>query len=173
MQNVVYNEGNGNKHINKEKTYEKMDARSLYGVVYDDFVKNGANAQDYSGSCGAQLRWSMSTTTGVLTITWSGPMDDYNYSAPWYNYYIRNYLEKIVVSPGCTSIGATAFSQLSELTDVTLPDTVASLGDECLKSCKKLTSITMPGVKLLGKQCFWNCKGFPVHLTYDGNWSGN
>lgn len=119
---------------------------------------NGANAQNYSGSCGAQLRWSMSTTTGILTITGSGPMDDYSYSAPWYTYYIRDYLKKIVVSPGCTSIGATAFSQLSELTDVTLSDTVASLGDECLKSCKKLTSITMPGVKHLGKQCFWNCQ---------------
>lgn len=37
-----------------------------------------------SGSCGPNLQWNLDKATGVLTISGTGPMEDYGYSAVWY-----------------------------------------------------------------------------------------
>ncbi len=79
---------------------------------------------DNSGSCGDNATWTFDPGTGVLTISGTGPMEDYGYSAVWYWTENRSYVRTVVVEEGCTTIGKTAFAQLSNLTSVTLPSTL-------------------------------------------------
>ena len=57
-----------------------------------------------------------------------------------------------------TSIDAHAFFACSSLTSITLPESLASLGDSCFDMCTSLTSITLPeSVVSLGGYCFGSC----------------
>ncbi len=125
-------------------------------------------AQPTSGACGANLQWNLDKASGVLTITGTGPMTDYLYNATWYNYYNRDYVKTIVVEDGCTYIGETAFSQLANLTSVTLPASVAGLGRECFVNNRSLREVVMPGVISVGDLCFQNCPALTEAVFPDG-----
>lgn len=128
----------------------------------------GQESQPTSGTCGDNLYWNLDRTTGLLTITGTGTMWDYGYSAPWYYTQNRNCVQKIIVEEGCTSIGKTAFSQLPNLTSVTLPSTMQVLGEECFLSDRKLTELIMPNVVSIDKYCFKNCIALTEILFPEG-----
>ncbi len=93
-----------------------------------------------SGSCG-NLTWSLSS--GTLTISGNGSMDDYyTYSdTPWNSY--RSSIKEVVIGDGVTSIGDMAFYYCSNLTEVTLGDKLSSIGEQAFSYCPKLTNITV------------------------------
>ena len=80
-----------------------------------------------SGTCGAEgdgsnLTWTLDSE-GVLTISGSGDMYDYDYpSAPWYG--SKSRVKSAVIADGVTSIGSTALEGCTSLTSVTIPDSV-------------------------------------------------
>lgn len=109
-------------------------------------------AATYSGSCGSRLRWSLDTSTGLLTISGSGAMT----SVPWINY--SNLIKNVSLPNGLTSIAAGAFSDCMNLASVTIPDSVTSIGDSAFAFCGSLKSITIPGsVKSIGRFAFDAC----------------
>ena len=59
------------------------------------------------GTCGTNLKWTFNTVTGVLTISGTGKMSDFSYSAPWHSY--RNNITSVIIENGVTSIGKYAF----------------------------------------------------------------
>ena len=80
-----------------------------------------------SGTCGDNVTWRLSDD-GVLTISGTGVMADYNYydnRAPWNS--VRSQVKSVVIERGVTSIGDSAFYDCS-LTSVTIPDSVTSIG---------------------------------------------
>ena len=113
-----------------------------------------------SGTCGAKgsnLTWRLDRE-GVLTISGSGGMHDYDgpSSPPWYR--SRSMVKSAVIADGVTSIGEWAFSSCTSLTSVTIPDSVTSIGDGAFNYCSSLTSVTIPdGVTSIGEQTFCNC----------------
>ena len=118
-----------------------------------------ASAETYSGICGAEgdnLTWSLDTETGLLTITGSGKMADYEYPgnrAPWYDY--RQSINAVSLPEGLTSIGDWAFAFCSALTDVTIPDSVTSIGNYAFYGCSALTSVTIPdSVSIISSSAF-------------------
>ena len=72
-----------------------------------------------------------------------------------------------------TSIGKHAFSGFS-LTEITIPDSVASIGEYAFYGCTSLTEITIPdSVTSIGDCSFWSCTSLteitlPDSVTYIG-----
>lgn len=57
-----------------------------------------------------------------------------------------------------TSIGEKAFMDCSDLTSVTIPNSVSSIGERAFSVCKSLTSITIPNsVTTIGSYAFYAC----------------
>ena len=116
-----------------------------------------ASAQ--SGTCGDNLTWEFDAETGVLTISGTGAMEDYNYityASSWYNY--SSSIRSVIISDGVTNIGDEAFSDCSSLTSVTIPNSVTSIGEGAFSDCKYLTSVTIPNsVTSIGVQVFYEC----------------
>ncbi len=116
-----------------------------------------ASAATYSGTCGDNLTWSVDTDTGVLEITGTGPMTDYQYgSAPWASY--RSSITSVIIGDGVTSIGNYAFYYSTKLTSATIGDGVISIGDYAFDHCSSLISITIAdNVTSINISAFSNC----------------
>lgn len=80
---------------------------------------------------------------GTLTIFGSGPMANYtNANAmPWIEH--KTAIKNIVIEPGITHIGSYAFYTTS-VANITIPDTVKSIGNRAFFSCTSLSTITIP-----------------------------
>lgn len=107
-----------------------------------------AEAATYTGSCGTNATWSLDTSTGVLSITGTGAMNDYTYSTRfWKNY--SSYIKSVVVGEGITYIGNCAFD-LCPATSVSLPSTLTELGEMAFYGCDA-TVLNLPaGLKIIG-----------------------
>ena len=93
------------------------------------------NAEVYEGSCGTNVRYSLDTSTGLLSITGTGAMNNYSSSSsvPWYSY--RSYIKVVEIADGVTSIGEYAFFDCSKLTSVTIGNSVTSIGSGAFAGC--------------------------------------
>jgi hypothetical protein len=98
-----------------------------------------------SGTCGQNLTWTLDTTTGILTISGIGAMDNYDDSpAPWNNFAQK--IKQLQIGDSVTSIGFEAFSNssYSNLDSITIGSGVTNIGYFAFSSCINLTSITIP-----------------------------
>ena len=106
--------------------------KQIYILLIALLMGLSANAEK-SGTCGPNLKWHLNDN-GVLTITGKGEMIDYsNYynRAPWYGYDIK----RIIIGDGITAIGSSAFAYCSELTSVTIPNSVTKIGYYAFYNC--------------------------------------
>lgn len=121
---------------------------------------NGTITPTLSGKCGKNVSYSISDD-GVLTISGTGAMNNFTYErdisdCPWHG--VRYALKKIVVEDGVTSIGSYAFSFDVHVTDVTLPSSLKTIGNDAFLGCHGLTSVVIPeGVTSIGAYAFWRC----------------
>ena len=96
-------------------------------------VQTAEDSKTTNNSCGKttadSVTWNFDQTTGTLTISGTGDMADYTSESqqPWYSN--ANNIEKIVINEGVKSIGAQSFRALSNVKQVTLADSVESIGD--------------------------------------------
>ena len=143
-------------------TYEA--GPGIYQVTVWDKFKNEEYLWFYvtaetvdSGVCGDALTWTLDSE-GTLTISGTGAMASYSYSAtaPWSS--VRTNVKSIVIGPDVTSIGNFAFYACSSLTSVTIPDGVTSIGNYAFDSCSSLTGVTIPdSVTSIGVEAFYGC----------------
>ncbi|MBQ6723503.1 MAG: leucine-rich repeat domain-containing protein [Paludibacteraceae bacterium] len=121
-----------------------------------------------SGTCGENLTWDL--TDGVLTISGTGAMKDYDYyskSSPWY--YKKSSITSVTIGTGVTSIGSYAFYECYGLTSVTIPNSVTYIGGSAFYECRGLTSVTIPNsVTYIGDGAFLYCTGltYPVYNAH-------
>lgn len=121
---------------------------------------NGTITPTLSGTCGKNVSYSISDD-GVLTISGTGAMNNFTYKSdisdcPWHG--VRYALKKIVVEDGVTSIGSYAFSFDLSVTDVTLPNSLKTIGRNAFWGCYGLTSVVIPeGVTTIGAYVFEQC----------------
>ncbi|MCM1363507.1 MAG: leucine-rich repeat protein [Faecalibacterium sp.] len=105
-----------------------------------------------TGSCGPNLKWGL-YEDGELVITGRGGM----YVTPsWRN--VRQHIKKVTIDFGVGSIGASAFSECSNLVSVSLPDSIAVIGGHAFQKCTSLKSINIPNsVTSIGESAFNGC----------------
>ena len=115
---------------------------------------------DDSGNCGSNVTYTYVESTGTLTISGTGAMEDFtSYSkVPWNAY--RSSIKKVVINNGVTSIGEEAFYNCTGLTSITIPNSVTSIGIDAFYGCEGLTSVTIPNsVTSIGEWAFSGCTG--------------
>ena len=99
--------------------------------------------------------WSFDEATGTLTLDGSGAMKEYTSAAeaPWYSY--RDSIEHLVVKSGVTSLSSYAFVGCQNLADITLPDTLQTIGTMTFYGCDNLNNVTIPAsVRTIGSYAF-------------------
>ncbi len=80
-----------------------------------------------SGSCGANVTWSLSGD-GVLTISGKGKMNDVGpEDAVWHLRGYSDLIKSVVIKEGVTSVGTNAFYNCTNLTDISLPDSITAV----------------------------------------------
>ena len=81
-----------------------------------------------TGSCGTNVTYSFDSSTGTLTISGTGDMDSY-----FSGFSERNYIKKIVIENGVTSICREAFYRCTAVSSITIADSVTSIGQSAFE----------------------------------------
>ncbi len=168
---------------------KKHITRLLFAALLLLALCIGASAAGTSGKCGPSAYWSFDSSTGTLTISGSGAMNDYEYGDyPWMDY--RDSIQTIVIGDQITQIGRYAFTGTACSTikfgknvrsigeraflecrnlngDLTLPDSVQTIGAGAFQGCEKLSGdLTIPdSVVEIGEGAFRDCKNLNGTLT--------
>ncbi|MEG2528818.1 MAG: leucine-rich repeat domain-containing protein, partial [Anaerovoracaceae bacterium] len=152
----------------RKKTARKSLIIMLAIVITIAMMPTMAFAEKVNGggsgnSCGANLTWSFENGTGTLTITGDGTaMDNYTVgdgvasTAPWYTDRL-NIRSVVIEAANLTNIGSFAFKECINLTTVTLPNSVKTIGDEAFNGCTSLVMVMMPKVETIGVNAFRGC----------------
>ncbi|MDO5435742.1 MAG: leucine-rich repeat protein [Clostridia bacterium] len=150
----------------------------LLGLVLFILMSVPASAATVaSGTCGPSVSWTLSTT-GVLSITGSGVMKNYDYRttvsekdddgyyhsvsnpdylvAPWNAY--KDSILSVSIGSGITSIGDYAFYGCGNMTAVSIPESVTYIWDYAFADCGSLSISVLPSsVISIGDYAFRSC----------------
>ena len=109
-----------------------------------------------SGDCGTDVSW-VYLESNVLYITGKGKMRDYEQGkAPWYRY--SRSMKSFIIENGVTGIGANAFTDCVNLTEIVIPKSVTTIGRKAFAGCEGLQTIVFPNsVESIGEEAFSNC----------------
>lgn len=133
-----------------------------------------------SEMCGPSLSWNYNETSHTLTITGSGPMNEYDDGhTPWESYidqienivlpdalesissgaFAKTPIQKITIPEKVTIIKANTFADCHNLVTVKLPSRLYEIADNAFIRCTSLSEIKIPGyVHVIGKKAFFGCK---------------
>ena len=109
----------------------------------------------FTGACGANTVYSYNLSRRLLTISGTGPMTDLpdNPQGDWRE--ILDGVEEVLVTPGVTTVGSSAFFAAPNLRSVTLPETLRTIGVYAFSQCPVLEELTIPeGVEAIRSKAF-------------------
>lgn len=145
---------------------KKHITRLLFAALLLLALCIGASAAGTSGKCGPSAYWSFDSSTGTLTISGSGAMEDYEYGNdyPWMDY--RDSIQTIVIGDQITQIGRYAFPWTACST-IQFGKSVRSIGAKAFSGCRNLNGdLTLPdSVQIVGDSAFAGCTGLTGTLT--------
>lgn len=119
---------------------------------------------DDQGTCGENLTWTFVESTGTLTISGTGPMDDYTLDTPWHTH--EESILTVEVGEGATTIGMGAFILAYNMTSASIPGTVTSIGEGAFSACASMTAINIPfSVQSIDKEAFMGCLGLTTIIV--------
>ncbi|MBQ7499976.1 MAG: leucine-rich repeat protein [Clostridia bacterium] len=107
-----------------------------------------------TGTCGDALVWKLNLDTGVLTISGTGDMYDYNSSyifagmeviystdAPWFEY--KNDIVAVNIADGVTGIGNNAFTFCPNIESINIGKDVEAFNTGCCVTCDSLAAVNV------------------------------
>lgn len=172
----------GNEVVANEKaTQDEVDAAAK---AINDAIKNLVELTVVTGSAGENVTWSLDKTTGILTISGTGPMyEGRTTGATTWTY--SKYADKIkeaVIEEGVTSIGSTAFGSADHmdgtnafpnLTKITMPSTIEKIEAGAFEY-SNIENLTVPeNVKDIGAMAYQGTKIENVKLNEGIGLGGN
>ena len=132
-----------------------LTAIPFSGIDFGALFASKASAIE-SGKCGDNVYYTFDDKTGVLTISGSGKMEDYQVDAG--HFFNEITLKKVIIQEGVTSIGCSAFACCTELVSIIIPNSVKSIGAYAFDFCPSLTEIVIPsGVSIIYAYTFRHC----------------
>ena len=111
-----------------------------------------------SGNCGENLTWEYDGATGTLTISGTGPIDDYStYNRPWGKY--EDKIESVIIGDAVTRIGNYNFYGCDNLTSITFGNGVTAIGESAFQFCSRITGeLVIPdGITSIESRAFADC----------------
>ena len=109
---------------------------------------------------------SLNLITGLLTVSGTGDTKDID-TPSYFGGGIfdgkgdhSSQVKKIVVQEGITGLIGACFYVMSNVTEVSLPSTLKTIGQSCFSGCSLITTLLLPeGLETLQGGCFYNCSG--------------
>ena len=96
-----------------------------------------------TGQCGDNVFWSLDTETGVVTISGTGPMWDYNTTSNPSPFSTDQSVTGAVIQYGVSSVGSWFFNRCNSLTSVRLTTSVLRIGSGAFYNCG-LSAVEIP-----------------------------
>ncbi len=85
------------------------------------------------GSCGENVRYSFNSETDELTITGRGSISG---KLPWFKF--KDQVKSIIIEEGVENIPHCAFNGCTSLQEVTIPNSVTTIGCMAFDKCTKI-----------------------------------
>ena len=108
---------------------------------------------------------SLNLVTGLLTVSGTGDTKNIDSPSYWGGGIFdgkgdhSGQVKKIVVQEGITGLIGACFYGMLNVTEVSLPSTLKTIGTYCFYNCSLITSLTLPeGLEVLQNACFLNCE---------------
>lgn len=108
---------------------------------------------------------SLNLVTGLLTVSGTGDTKNIDSPSYWGGGIFdgkgdhSGQVKKIVVQEGITGLIGACFYGMLNVTGVSLPSTLKTIGAYCFYGCSLITSLTLPeGLEVLQNACFSNCE---------------
>ena len=110
-----------------------------------------------TGKCGDNLNWIFDEVSKTLTVLGVGAMYDYSSNnRPWET--CKNEIKTIVLNEGVTRIGNYSFSACTNLSSVSMPNSMLSIGNSAFYYCTEVTTVIIPiNVTQIGSRSFKDC----------------
>lgn len=99
------------------------------------------------GSCGENVNWSFDESSGTLTISGEGEMNNYAYDGMQEYYDVLHHTNRVVIEEGITSIGEGAF-QYCPMTEISFPSTLKTIGGFAFAKADQLQKIEYNGCSI-------------------------
>ncbi len=132
------------------KTIKKWTALALCLALFCALLPQisiTAHAETLSGSIGDNIKWTLDTDTGLLTIDGEGDIRsnwDTDEDLPWHDDELSEYVKSAEIHEGITGTGGAIFAGCEELGSVSLPNSLKNIGQSAFWGCTALTEITIP-----------------------------
>ena len=149
----------GMVELTEGKTYQATDG----GSFSDTFEINGIYYELFANSKTATVVPSPDHYSGDIVIpesvTYNGDTYKVTSIGDW-TFYDCSDLTSVTIPNSVTTIGENAFAFCSGLTSVTIPNSVTSIGKKAFYGCFGLTSVTIPNsITSIGSGVFQSCSG--------------
>ena len=170
-------------------TYDDGEEESVYELIYSGFDNTIAGEQvitatvrglsttytvhvsdtvtaNIGANVGTDAIASLNLITGLLTVSGTGDTKDID-TPSYFGGGIfdgkgdhSSQVKKIVVQEGITGLIGACFYGMSNVTEVSLPSTLKTIGQSCFSGCSLITTLLLPeGLETLQGGCFYNCSG--------------
>ena len=170
-------------------TYDDGEEESFYELIYSGFDNTIAGEQvitatvrglsttytvhvsdtvtaNIGANVGTDAIASLNLITGLLTVSGTGDTKDID-TPSYFGGGIfdgkgdhSSQVKNIVVQEGITGLIGACFYGMSNVTEVSLPSTLKTIGQSCFSGCSLITTLLLPeGLETLQGGCFYNCSG--------------
>ncbi len=135
--------------INKQQKKAITNIENIMTVGEDEIVDRSGIVSE--GSCGENVNYCL-YDDGELLVSGQGSMEDYSEdTAPWNDY--KDTITSVYIDRGVTGIGAYAFYNCSNLTQVTASeymntDASFTIGNNAFGNCSLLEAVTLPDISI-------------------------